>query len=263
MKTKSLFGLALFACGLLASPAWADGPATASGDAKNSVLIMPLGDSITEGIFGGGYRAPLCASLTKAGRSFRFVGSQTVKSTPLLVDSGNEHHEGHGGYALGHILLNLDGGTSNGGHWLDGIPGTRDAVYPDIILLMIATNDLGSHKREVAPTLEDYDKLIDKLSAMRPKALIIAATLIPYTGSIEKYPLREQHQLEFNAALPALVEKHRAAGQNIVLKDMRPTVLPEHISKDGVHPTQAGYEAIAAAWFSALEALPASVWEKR
>jgi lysophospholipase L1-like esterase len=252
MKPSVICSLVLLA-GLFFNQACAQTPAPA----KAPLIIMPLGDSITQGLLAGGYRSPLCASLTKAGYSFRFVGSHAINSTPLLVESGNDHHEGHGGYSLGHVLSNIDGGTSNGGHWIDGLPGTREAVYPDIILLMIGTNDLGSHKREVAPTLADYDKLLDKLSAMRPKAVIIAATLIPYTGSLEKYPVREQHQLEFNAALPALIKKHQTAGQRVVLKDMRPTVLPEHISKDGVHPNQAGYDAIAAAWFEAIKALPA------
>lgn len=250
---RSLIRTLTLVAGLLFNSACAQIPAPT----KSPLVIMPLGDSITQGLLAGGYRAPLCALLTEAGYSFRFVGSHAVNSTPLLVESGNDRHEGHSGYSLGHVLGNIDGGTSNGGHWIDGLPGTREAVYPDIILLMIGTNDLGSHRREVAPTLADYDKLLDKLFALRPKTIIIAATLIPYTGSIEKYPLREKHQLEFNAALPELVKKRQATGQRVVLKDMRPTVLPEHISKDGVHPAQAGYDAIAAAWFEAIKALPA------
>lgn len=251
MKYSFACGLVLLA-GLFFNSACAQTPAPATAPLQ----IMPLGDSITQGLISGGYRSPLCVLLSKAGYSFRFVGSHAVNPTPLLVDSGNAHHEGHSGYSLGHVLSNIDGGTSNGGHWIDGLPGTREPVYPDIILLMIGTNDLGSHRREVAPTLADYDRLIEKLSAMRPQAVIIAATLIPYTGSLEKYPVREQHQLEFNAALPGIVKKHQAAGRRVVLKDMRPTVLPEHVSKDGVHPTQEGYEMIAAAWFEAIQALP-------
>jgi lysophospholipase L1-like esterase len=253
MKIHALLSFVLLMTGVFCTTACAQHQPTR---APGPLQIMPLGDSITQGIFGGGYRNKLCELLTNAGYDFRFIGTQAVNSTPLLVDSGNDHHEGHGGYALSHLLNNIDGGTSNGGHWIDGLPGTRPAVYPDIILLMIGTNDLGSHLREVEPTLEDYDTFLDKLAAMRPDAFILVATLIPYTGSQEKYRLREQHQLEFNAALPALVKRHQAAGQHVGLVDMRPAVKPEHISKDDVHPTQEGYDTIAAVWFEALQRLP-------
>ena len=255
MKKRSLPGRFLLAFGLLLVAAACAQTPSAHKD-RDPVVIMPLGDSITQGLLAGGYRASLCAQLTRAGCAFRFVGSQTISPAPVLTSSGNEHHEGHGGYTLAHILNNLNGGTSNGGHWLDGLPGTREAVYPDVILLMIGTNDLGSHRREVAPVLADYDTLLTKLTAMRPKSAIIVSTLIPYTGSVEKYPSREQHQREFNAALPALVKKHQAAGRQVVFYDMRTKVLPEHISSDGVHPSQAGYNAIADGWFEALQALP-------
>jgi lysophospholipase L1-like esterase len=253
MKIHALLSFVLLMTGVFCTTACAQHQPTR---APGPLQIMPLGDSITQGLFGGGYRSPLCSLLNQVGVSFRFVGTQTINSTAVLAESGNENHEGHGGYALSHIINNLDGGTSNGGRWLDGIQGMRQPIYPDIILLMIGTNDLGSHKREVAPTLADYDKLLDKLSAMRPKAVIIAATLIPYTGSLEKYPVREQHQLEFNAALPTLIERHQKAGQRVVFHDMREYVRPEHISADGVHPNQAGHEALAAGWLQALEKLP-------
>lgn len=218
------------------------------------LVVMPLGDSITEGTLAGGYRAPLSVAFAGAGYSVRFVGSQTTSTTTALTDSGNHHHEGHGGFSIQQIYDNLDGGSVNGGHWLDGVAGTRDPVYPDVILLMIGTNDLGMLQREVAPTLTAYDALLTKLATLRPSALILASTLIPYTGTT--YPLREQHQLDFNAALPALVAAHRAAGQRIRLYDMRTKVFPAHIGADGVHPNQSGYNALATGWFEGFGLLP-------
>lgn len=218
------------------------------------LVVMPLGDSITEGTVAGGYRAPLYSAFTGSGYTVRFVGSQTSSPTTALTDSGNHHHEGHGGFSIQQINDNLDGGSVNGGHWLDGIIGTRDPVYPDVILLMIGTNDLGVLQRDVAPTLAAYDALLTKLAALRPSALILASTLIPYTGTT--YPLREQHQLDFNAALPALIAAHRASGQRIWLYDMRTQVFPVHIGADGVHPNQSGYNALATGWFEGFGPLP-------
>nr|WP_269523025.1 alpha/beta fold hydrolase [Coraliomargarita parva] len=215
------------------------------------VSIMPLGDSITQGLVAGGYRSPLCELLINAGYEFRFVGTQEdVSVTPSLIDSGNEHHEGHAGYGTRHIINNLDGGTSNGGHWLDGLPGKREPIYPDIILLMIGTNDLGSHKREVEPTLKDFQTILDKIYAMRPEVKIIVSTLIPYTG--DKYEHREANQVKFNSKLPAVIESYKQNGYDIHLYDMRQKVAAKHISNDGVHPTAQGYVAIANGWFDAI-----------
>lgn len=218
------------------------------------LVVMPLGDSITQGTLAGGYRAPLYTAFTGSGYTVRFVGSQTSSPTTALTNSGNHHHEGHGGFSIQQIYDNLDGGTSNGGHWLDGITGTRDPVYPDVILLMIGTNDLGMLQREVSDTLASYDALLTKLATLRPSALIIASTLIPYTGTT--YPLRELHQLEFNAALPDLIAAHRASGERVWLYDMRTKVFPQHIDVDGVHPNQSGYDAIATGWFEGFGTLP-------
>lgn len=218
------------------------------------LVVMPLGDSITQGTLAGGYRDPLYTAFSGSGYTVRFVGSQTISPTTALTDSGNDHHEGHGGFSIQQIYDNLDGGTVNGGHWLDGITGTRDPVYPDVILLMIGTNDLGMLQREAADTLVSYDALLTKLATLRPSSLILASTLIPYTGTT--YPLREQHQLEFNAALPDLIAAHRASGQRIWLYDMRTQVFPQHIGGDGVHPNQSGYDALATGWFEGFGTLP-------
>ena len=234
---------------------------TTDSDIATPVLVvMPIGDSITQGTgAAGGYRSPLCTLLLNAGYSFRFAGSHAINAAAELTDSGNDFHEGHGGYAIKTISDNIDGGTSNGGHWLDGIPGTRDPVYPDVILLMIGTNDLGSGNREVAPTLADYNALLTKFATMRPHALIIASSLVAYTGTDPAiYPLREQHQQEFNAALPALVAAQQAAGHRVAFYDMRTKVnLVSHISStDFVHPTASGYVAMASGWMEAFQALP-------
>ena len=114
--------------------------------------ILPLGDSITEGVggTGGGYRARLHLLLNNAGDSFNFVGSATNNSTPALINSGQHYHEGHSGYRIDQIEGDLTGlvssdpafDTSNGGHWLDGgIAVGRAPIFPDLILLHIGTND--------------------------------------------------------------------------------------------------------------------------
>lgn len=150
--------------------------------------------------------------------------------------------------------------------WLTGT-GARAAIFPDIVLLMIGTNDLGMFQRTPAATLGYYDALLTKLTSLRPSAHIVCATLIPYTGAdfvgtspVKDYSHREADQVAFNTSLVGLVAAHRAAGHRVQLSDMRQKISVARastmIGADGVHPTQAGYNAIAEGWFEAMQNVP-------
>ena len=219
------------------------------------IVIMPLGDSITRGIGGNkaGYREPLYKALTGAGYLISYVGSETLDSTAFLMANGNDHHEGHGGYTISQIDAGLDGPTTG---WLTGVPGVRDAVYPDVILLMAGTNDLAANITG-AVALSRMDALLTKLSALRPAALIVVSTLVPYTYG-PTAAIREQRNLDFNAGLPALVEAHRTAGHRVWLFDVRTRINSTvgGMGSDGLHPNQTGYNAMAAGWFEAIQKLP-------
>lgn len=62
--------------------------------------IMPLGDSITDGVGGtnAGYRGTLNTLLNNAGITHQFVGSATDNPGSLPADQ--QHHEGHSGYTI-------------------------------------------------------------------------------------------------------------------------------------------------------------------
>jgi len=256
---------------LLLSQVPASNASPTPASTKRNLVIWPLGDSITQGAGApGGYRSPLYKLLTDAGYKVSYVGSHSIGATPLLTESGNAAHDGHGSYPSMYMLGNLDAlipvphapDTSNGGFWLTGT-ASRPAIHPDLILLMAGTNDLGMFGKTPAETLASYDRLLEKLFALRPDATVICATLAPYNGPAKvnkrDYSKREAKQLEFNAGLPALVAKHKAAGQKIFLCDMRKNFPASEASTkltgDGVHPNQAGYDSIAAGWFEAIKSV--------
>jgi lysophospholipase L1-like esterase len=258
---------AVFADGSNSSYATSSAVTTLAATGRPPIVVMPLGDSITQGAsqpsaVPGGYRSPLFSMLTNAGYQIRFVGSASDNSSTTLSAATNATHEGHGGYTTTDMLNNLDanGGTggNNGGHWLDGITGTRSAVYPDVILLMAGVNDLGVNQLSATQGLAGLDAVLNKLVAMRPAVRIIVSTLTPYIGT--NYPNREAHQVEFNTALPALVASHQAAGHHIQMCDVRTQVSITNaaamLCSDGVHPIQAGYNAIASVWFEAFKTIP-------
>lgn len=258
------------------SPPVLSGSITVPAATGNSpLLVMPMGDSITQGAgAGGGYRHPLFNSLSGAALQIQFIGARSDNSTTVLTNAGQTHHEGHGSYSTDLLLGNLDasaphGGTNEGGFWITGISGTRDPIYPDLILLMIGTNDIGMWAHTPAQTIAYYDQLLTKLATLRPTARIICASVVPfvlssfenaYPEKVGVYTNREPDNVILNILLPALVANHQAAGHHVRFYDMRLKVNPANaatlIGGDGVHPNQAGYNAIAAGWFEAMKQLP-------
>ena len=99
-------------------------------------LVMPLGDSITEGkdgsSDGGGYREELFRRAHADGKAIKLVGSQS--NGPATVDGVTwpRNHEGFSGYTIGALLNNNL---------------TQNAIKtykPNIVLLMIGTNNLAA-----------------------------------------------------------------------------------------------------------------------
>ncbi|RMX94983.1 hypothetical protein D0867_13656 [Hortaea werneckii] len=56
----------------------------------------------------------------------------------------------------------------------------------------------------------------------------------------------------FNAALPGVVASAKRGGQKVALVDMHAVVPVREISGDGTHPTNAGYQLMAKAWYRAM-----------
>ena len=235
-------------CAAVATSLW-----LASAPVAPALTIWPLGDSITDGYqVAGGYRTELYQDLTNAGITFTFVGSQTDNPSPALTAAGQINHEGHSGYRTDQIYNNLLGsdGTAgnNGGYWVDGGNGTgRSAISPDIILLHIGTND--RTQGETVQTM--YNKLVTLLNDLKqdlPNAKIFVASLIPRTDDAGA----EASQEAYNAMIPALVA---SMGPNFHFVDMHSVVTPAEVAagNSGLHPDQAGYNAMGDAWFAAIQ----------
>jgi hypothetical protein len=102
--------------------------------------IMPLGDSITDGVGasapGGGYRVELFHKAVQAGKAITFVGSATDPNGPTTLDGKPfpRNHEGHPGYTI-----DTSGTNSGIAPLVDASIATN---HPHIVLLMIGTNDI-------------------------------------------------------------------------------------------------------------------------
>jgi hypothetical protein len=198
--------------------------------------IMPMGDSITEGAHcDGGYRSPLYTKLTDADYDMQFVGSSNWWSDSVLRDAGQQWHEGHGGYNISQIDGNLDTYIGEGGE------------DPDIILLMIGTNDMGKGK-STDDVADDLDTLIGRIYDYQPNVKLYVASLTYRTSY-------DSEVRAYNARIPGIVAEYKFDGKCIEFVDMYDATNPADGNDylyDSVHPNAAGHARIADIWYDAI-----------
>jgi len=208
--------------------------------AAETCRILPLGDSITEGLIAnqnsseGGYRVPLFELAIEAGKDITFVGTRgnnaidnppdTVAGVPFPPD-----HEGTSGIKIQGLL-------------------DRNNLYdddPHIVLLHIGTNDL--FQNELSGSDARLELLVDEITTALPNALVAVAKLIPL-------PARETQLATFNDEYVAdLVAEKAAAGAHVILVDHFTGYPDGSELPDGVHPNAAGYDRMGATWYAAIE----------
>ena len=197
------------------------------------IRILPLGDSITYGSSSpGGYRAPLYQLLTNAGFVVDYIGTQTGNPVASLPDSD---HEGHGGWRIDQLDANILG-------WF----GQLDD--PDVILLLIGTNDYGQ-AYDADNATNRLEALIVKMATNRPFAKIIVANLLQ-----RGEPYDTQIQTTFNPFVPSIVARQAALGRQVYFTDMR-SALTLADTYDNLHPNQIGYNKMATNWLAAITAV--------
>jgi lysophospholipase L1-like esterase len=206
----------------------------ASAESNGGVRVMALGDSITEGTqTPGGYRIGLWQHLANGGYTTDFVGSQFNGPASL----GDHDHEGHPGWRIDQIDANIVG-------WLN-------TYQPQTVLLHIGTNDVLQDNSSGAP--DRLSALIDRITTTVPNAEVFVAQIIPLGWSEGDAAV-----VNYNAAIPGIVQSKVDAGKNVHLVDMHSALTASDL-EDGVHPTPTGYDKMAAVWYDALRSVPGSI----
>jgi lysophospholipase L1-like esterase len=214
--------------------------------------VLPLGDSITEGCCTapeGGYRIELFRQAVTDGKNVTFVGSLMNGPSSVANRTFPMRHEGHGGYTIS--------GGGNG-----GIAGTItdsaiSTYHPNIVLLMIGTNDVNDNI-DITNAPSRLGKLIDEIITDAPAALVVVSTIIPINA-----PGGDQRVQAYNAALPGLVNTRASAGKHVVLVDNYAAFAKDQnyqttLKADGLHPNTAGYVILGQSFYGAIgELLPA------
>jgi lysophospholipase L1-like esterase len=224
---------AMTAVTVLAGAALAAG--TSAAESNGGVRVMPLGDSITEGTqVPGGYRVGLWQRFSSGGYRVDYVGSQFNGPSNL----GDHDHEGHPGWRMDQLDASIVG-------WLR-------TYAPHTVLLHIGTNDV-LQNHDVAGAPARLSTLVDHITATVPDAEVFVATLIPLANAGQEATVRT-----VNATIPGMVASKANAGKHVHLVDMHSALTAADLI-DGVHPTAAGYDKMAAAWYAALRAVPGSL----
>jgi lysophospholipase L1-like esterase len=219
--------------------------------ATGACMVLPLGDSITEGYLpsgaNGGYRVELFRQAVRAGKNITFGGSQMNGPTTVESRSFPRRHEGRGGYTI----------DSDAGH--NGISGsiTDQAIAnyrPHIVLLMIGTNDINGNV-DVGNAPARLGRLIDDITTDAPAALVVVASIIPVNNSGTN-----QRVQTYNAALPGLVATRAAAGKHVVFLDNYAAFAQDPnyrttLMVDSLHPNEAGYAVLGRSFYDKVAAL--------
>ena len=207
--------------------------------------VMPLGDSITDlgGIENSAYRLPLFRLALMNDKNLTFVGSH--ESGPQMVDGVPfpRSQEGHSGWTI------ADGMGRDGLY--DMIQGWLMATPPDIITLMIGTNDIDiNFDRPNAPMR--LGLLLDRIAMYAPNALTVVAQMVPTTQDDQNVYVQA-----FNAEIPAVVKQRADAGKHMITVDMygaftKNANYKTELMGDKLHPKQAGLEVMAQVWYDAI-----------
>ena len=217
---------------------------------------MPLGDSITDGVGssspGGGYRLQLFHDAVQAHKALTFVGSATDPNGPTTLDGKPfpRNHEGHPGYTID------DSATTSGISPL--VDQSIAANHPQIILLMIGTNDV-NRNIDVGNAPTRLGALLDRMINDAPNALLVVAKITPTMDDGNNAANQT-----YNNAITGLVQTRTANGKHVAVVDMYAAMTAHAdyrttLMSDYLHPNDAGYVIIGDVWYAAIQSyLPAA-----
>jgi GDSL-like Lipase/Acylhydrolase. len=185
-------------------------------DSNAPLKIMPLGDSITAGKENGsqleadwqGYRIGLWKRFESLGVPIDFVGGESNGT----ADLPDKNHEGHGGWTISQINNGksdvLGSGVNN---WIP-------ASDPDVVLLMIGTNDASGSVSTMGSRLSSLIDSIIKNPSFDNGDLLVS-TIAPISPKSSFFDSRDKNVIAYNALIPGIVDS-KPASENVKFVNM-------------------------------------------
>lgn len=238
---------------------------------KETIKIMPIGDSITHGYqSSGGYRKYFYHFLSDdydidmVGPNSDYPDTFTWLKEEVSYDTD---HCGYSGYAIQYI----DGTETRQGILETLQDGNYLQTYdPDIIMLQIGTNDiLSAYNDGITDRLEN---LINYISDNTKDDTVIFVSTIPHIDAVKvsdwcwaygdvKYnstpedfdKIVNDYVDSYNKSIPLLVDKLQDEGKNVEFADIYSSFEENGLTldkylEDGVHPNEKGYARIGINW---------------
>jgi hypothetical protein len=246
--------------------------------AATALRIMPLGDSLTVGYtdagthpnwtvpYTFGYRGPLYTYLTGAGYNIQYVGSSGEPwNYPFGTDFGipgpiqgvdlraigQDKHRGYGGASTSQILNGGPvGGSTNS---FPGIASMLNTDNPDVVLLMIGTNNYSS-----STAASDLNTLVSQIVNVKPNVKLIVAQIPPrstYQQSLVNY-----NNYIKNTLVPFYVAQGKHVSTvdqyvNLLTNKNNLTSIDTSLFTDSAHLRPVGYDRLAHTWLAGIEAV--------
>lgn len=221
---------------------------------NSKVKVMSLGDSLCANNIKALRNA---VERTKFGSKIDWVGT---KKDGAYKDSDNECR---GGWSAAQVLQK-PGANVRLPAW-ENRPGSVrnwvESTKPDIVLIMIGTNDFfGSKDRgdDTSGSLkESLQGIINNIYTIRPNAAIVVASIPPFKWNIDKGIDTNKTKTTTNAFLKQFVTRLSAQNQRIYFLDMHAAILARSrqsniFQNDGLHFNDEGNKFIAEQWTNAL-----------
>jgi len=228
-----------------------------TGGSSQSIKILPLGNSLTKGIYctNGqvegcispsdgevvGYRLALYNALVNAGYNIDFVGNE-IAGYSVFSDY---NHAGYPGFWSAQLATKMD---DNGNYLMN-------STTPDIVLLEIGTNDVYGGSTSIEGVRSVLNEIDEYETSSGKQVLVFLSRIIRFAqGSFN-----ETLVSTFNDNLYNLYNTRKSAGDLIEWLDIGANLSnlrePSGDMVDELHPNQAGYNKMAQQWFNAIHAI--------
>lgn len=211
-----------------------------------TLRIMPIGDSITQGMGGWHtYRCYLAEDLSEAGAMFDFVGNRNGPlggGAALCPQAFDEDHEAVWGFRADQMLsLVADAAVDH---------------QPHVALVHLGTNDVLQFQSN-SSTREELRTMITDLRSANPDIVIFLAQVIPCDpvgGGDPSFGTRCSLDIpNLNSEISALAASEHTAQSPVIIVDMHSGFSLSWL-RDHVHPNLEGEQFMAARWIAALQA---------
>ncbi len=205
----------------------------------DTLRVMPLGDSLTAGGYNlkgewhidGGYRIHLAAMLRESGVNFNFVGSQS-NGEGLFSET---RHEGHSGWKINELS--------------EIVEAKLTEHSPDVILLMIGTNDIVKNYN-LPQASSRFRALLEKITVNRLNSRIFIGSILK-TNSRDFNKKIKKYNTEIENLTKAFSPNVRWVDFSISTDDNE-VLFSSADFTDGVHLTENGYKKMARIWLAAI-----------